>query len=60
VTGGPPVGDMLSGTLGETIGVRQSSFFGGIACIGGLLVLANRIPSFARWRDPNRVASATD
>jgi MFS family permease len=60
VTGGPPVGDMLSGTLGETIGIRQSSFVGGLACIGGLLVLANRIPSFARWRDPGRVASSTD
>jgi MFS family permease len=55
VTGGPPVGDMLSGTLGETIGIRQSSLFGGLACIGGVLVLANRVPEFARWRDPNRV-----
>ncbi|MCW2962007.1 MAG: transporter [Thermoleophilia bacterium] len=54
VTGGPPVGDMLSGTLGETIGVRQSSLAGGLACIGGVLLLANRVPAFTRWVDPQR------
>lgn len=54
VTGGPPVGDMLSGTGGEVLGVRQSSFVGGAGVIVGMLVLARRIPEFARWRDPNR------
>ncbi|MBC7462241.1 MAG: MFS transporter [Thermoleophilia bacterium] len=58
VTGGPPVGDMLSGGAGSLIGVRQSSLGGGIACIAGIAVLAKRVPSFVRWVDPRRGEAA--
>ena len=59
VTGGPPIGDFGSGTVAEEFGVRTTSLVGGLACIGGMIVLAARIPAFARWRDPERVAEAT-
>jgi MFS family permease len=52
VTGGPPVGDALSGATAEVLGVRPASLVGGLAVIGGVLVLAARVPSFARWRAP--------
>ena len=52
VTGGPPMGDLVSGTAGDVIGVRPSSFFGGIAVVAGMVTLAARVPSFARWIDP--------
>jgi hypothetical protein len=58
VTGGPPIGDFVSGTAGETFGLRRSSLGGGLACIAGVLVLANRVPAFARWIDPKRRANA--
>ncbi|MCW2974623.1 MAG: entS3 [Thermoleophilia bacterium] len=54
VTGGPPVGDMLSGSAGSLIGVRQSSLGGGIACLAGIFVLAKKVPSFTHWIDPRR------
>jgi MFS family permease len=52
VTGGPPVGDMVSGTMGELVGIRTSSLIGGLGVIVGMVVLARRIPEFARWRIP--------
>ncbi|MCW2928292.1 MAG: Major facilitator protein [Thermoleophilia bacterium] len=59
VTGGPPIGDLTSGSAGEAFGLRPSSLAGGLGVIGGMLLLANRIPGFAAWRDPAR-APATD
>lgn len=59
VTGGPPLGDMLSGSAGEAIGIRPSSLLGGLGVIAGMFALAARVPAFARWRDPARVAAAT-
>ncbi len=56
VTGGPPIGDMVSGSAGEVFGIRTSSFAGGLGVIACMFVLAARVPEFARWRDPARVA----
>jgi MFS family permease len=52
VTGGPPVGDLVSGTMGELVGIRTTSLLGGLGVIGGMVVLWRRIPEFARWQDP--------
>ena len=57
VTGGPPVGDFVSGSVGDTIGIRPTSLLGGLGVIAGMGVLAARIPTFARWRTPT---AATD
>lgn len=54
VTGGPPVGDMVSGSAGEAFGIRTSSLLGGLSVVAGMFVLARRVPQFARWRDPSR------
>ena len=54
VAGGPPIGDMVSGAAGEAFGIRTSSLLGGLGVIGGMFVLARRVPEFARWRDPSR------
>lgn len=56
VTGGPPIGDLTSGSAGEAFGLRASSLAGGLGVIGGMLLLANRIPGFAAWRDPARAS----
>lgn len=53
VTGGPPIGDMVSGSAGEAFGIRTSSLVGGLGVVAGMFVLARRVPEFARWRDPN-------
>lgn len=52
VKGGPPVGDLRAGGLGEVIGVRPSALVGGLACIASMGLLAARIPEFVRWRSP--------
>lgn len=52
VTGGPPIGDMVSGSAGEAFGIRTSSFVGGIGVIASMFLLAARVPEFARWRHP--------
>ncbi|MCB0878600.1 MAG: MFS transporter [Thermoleophilia bacterium] len=52
VTGGPPVGDFVSGSMGELLGIRVTSLLGGLGVIGGMVVLARRVPEFARWRAP--------
>lgn len=54
VTGGPPVGDFVSGSFGELIGIRLTSIAGGVGVIAGMAVLAQRVTAFARWRDPTR------
>lgn len=52
VTGGPPVGDFVSGSMGDLVGIRTTSLLGGCGVIAGMVVLARRVPEFARWRDP--------
>lgn len=59
VTGGPQVGDSLTGTGGDFIGIRQTSLVGGLGVIAGMLVLARRVPEFRSWRDLNRVSPPT-
>jgi hypothetical protein len=54
VTGGPPIGDGISGAAGEAIGIRMTSLVGGMSVIAGMVMLAARVPAFARWRDPER------
>ncbi|MCW2921122.1 MAG: Major facilitator protein [Thermoleophilia bacterium] len=60
VTGGPPIGDMVSGSAGEAFGIRVSSLVGGVGVIAGMVLLAWRVPGFARWRDPARVEPSRD
>jgi MFS family permease len=59
VTGGPRLGDLESGAVAGVIGVEGSVITGGIACIVAVLVVAWRLPSFARYR-LQRVAERTD
>lgn len=55
VTGGPPIGDFTSGSLGEVIGIRPTTLLGGAGVVVGMVVLAKRVPGFASWRDPARI-----
>ncbi|MGC8481732.1 MAG: MFS transporter [Acidimicrobiales bacterium] len=50
VTGGPRLGDLESGAVAGAIGVEGSVITGGIVCIIAVLVVAWRLPSFARYR----------
>lgn len=50
VTGGPPTGDFVSGSMGDLVGIRTTSLMGGIGVLAGMLVLAQRIPTFRTWR----------
>jgi len=53
VTGGPRVGDLESGVVAAAFGDTFSVVSGGLACIGGALVLARLLPGFRRLRiDP--------
>jgi MFS family permease len=57
VTGGPPIGDFVSGSLGEAIGLRQTSVLSGLGVVAGVIGLGARIPAFRTWRDPARIAA---
>ena len=54
VTGGPPLGDLEAGAAAELVGLRSSVVLGGLACAGGMVLLALRVPGLARWVDPER------
>jgi hypothetical protein len=60
VTGGPPIGDAVSGSVAEVIGIRPTTFLGGMAVIGGMVTLAWRVPSFTGWRSPQAFMPATE
>ncbi|HVT19994.1 MAG TPA: MFS transporter [Jatrophihabitantaceae bacterium] len=49
VAGGPRIGDLESGTVARLAGTEFSVVSGGIACIVGVLLLAGRFPSFAKY-----------
>jgi predicted MFS family arabinose efflux permease len=62
VTGGPRLGDLESGVVAAAFGDTFAVVSGGLACIGGALVLARLLPGFRRERmDPGHhlVASPT-
>ncbi len=52
VTGGPPLGDLEAGAAATWLGLRASVVFGGLACIGGMGMLAAALPELRRWRRP--------
>ena len=54
VASGPYLGDFEAGALAAATSVRVSVVSGGVACIAGCLLLAWRIPQFARYdaREP--------
>ena len=50
VTGGPRVGDLESGAVAAAFGDTVSVVSGGLACIGGALLLARLLPGFRHQR----------
>jgi MFS family permease len=50
VTGGPRLGDLESGAVAAAFGDTVSVVSGGLACIGGALLLARLLPGFRRQR----------
>ncbi|HVY10223.1 MAG TPA: MFS transporter [Mycobacteriales bacterium] len=49
VAGGPRIGDLESGSVASLVSNEFSVISGGIACIVGVLTLAARYPSFAKY-----------
>lgn len=49
VTGGPPLGDVEAGVAAHVFGARESIVIGGAVCVGGISLLALRVPSFRHW-----------
>jgi len=52
VTAGPRIGDAESGAVASAFGATASVVSGGLACIGGALMLARLLPAFSRQRIP--------
>jgi hypothetical protein len=50
VTGGPRIGDLESGAVAAAFGDTVSVVSGGLACIGGALLLTRLLPGFRRLR----------
>jgi len=50
VTGGPRIGDAESGAVAAAFGPVTSVVSGGLACIGGALLLARLLPAFRRQK----------
>ena len=50
VTGGPRLGDLEAGLVASAFTPTISVVSGGLACIGGVLVIGALIPQFARYR----------
>jgi MFS family permease len=48
VTAGPRIGDAESGAVASAFGATASVVSGGLACIGGALILARMLPAFSR------------
>ena len=48
VTAGPRIGDAESGAAASAFGATASVVSGGLACIGGALILARLLPAFSR------------
>ena len=56
VTGGPRIGDAESGVVAAAFSPATSVITGGLACIGGALLLARLLPAFRR----QEIAAAPD
>jgi predicted MFS family arabinose efflux permease len=52
VTAGPRIGDAESGAVASAFGATASVVSGGLACIGGALILARLLPAFSRQQTP--------
>ena len=52
VTGGPRIGDAESGAVAAAFGPVTSVISGGLACIGGALLLARLLPAFRSQKMP--------
>jgi sugar (pentulose or hexulose) kinase len=52
VTGGPRIGDAESGAVAAAFGTTVSVVSGGLACIGGALILARLLPAFTHQKAP--------
>jgi predicted MFS family arabinose efflux permease len=52
VTAGPRIGDAESGAVASAFGATASVVSGGLACIGGALILARLLPAFSRQETP--------
>jgi predicted MFS family arabinose efflux permease len=52
VTGGPRIGDAETGAVANAVGPVTSVISGGLACIGGALILARLLPAFRRQQAP--------
>jgi hypothetical protein len=48
VTGGPRIGDAESGAIAAAFSPVTSVITGGLACIGGALLLSRLLPAFRR------------
>jgi predicted MFS family arabinose efflux permease len=52
VTGGPRIGDAEAGAVAAAFSPAASVISGGLACIGGALLLARLLPAFRRQQTP--------
>jgi MFS family permease len=50
VTGGPRLGDFEAGVVSAATDVGFSVISGGLACVGGAVLVARLLPGFARYR----------
>jgi MFS family permease len=58
VAGGPRVGDLEAGAVANAFGITTSVVSGGLACIGGALLVARLLPGFRHQRVPAGVGAS--
>jgi MFS family permease len=58
VVGGPRLGDVEAGVVAALFTPVTSVVAGGLACLGGVVLLAAAVPEFARYRAPAGAAPA--
>jgi hypothetical protein len=60
VQGGPRLGDLEAGAVGNAFGNEFSVISGGLACVAGALVLAWALPGFRRVEVSAATAEAAE